>query len=331
MRKTVAVLGGGAWGTAFSTLLAHNGNNVRLWCFEPEVAQAISKDRYNERYLPGIQLDERIQAVTQLEQALSDVTWVFEAIPVKFLRTVLQQCKPFFSSQHRWVVLSKGIENDTLLFPTQIINDVFETTVRTAVVSGPSFAKDLAQKKITAVTVAAAESSVCIELQEMLACDYFRPYRSDDMLGVQLGGAFKNVLTLGIGMLDGAGFGDNTKAFLLTAGLKEMVSCARALGAKEQTIYGLSGVGDVVLTSMGGLSRNLAVGKRLGSGQALERVLKETGFIPEGINTVRSVYQLAEREGIVVPILSGLYHVIFGDQTVEGLLQKLMARPLEVE
>lgn len=331
MKQKICVLGGGAWGTAVSTLLAHNGHDVKLWCFEPKIAHAISKDRCNERYLPGIQLDERIQAVTELQRALSDVTWVFEAIPVTFLRTVVQQCKPFFSPQQIWVVLSKGIENDTLLFPTQIIDDVFRTTVCTAVVSGPSFAKELAQNKMTAVTVATTDPPVGTELQEMLACDYFRPYRSDDPLGTQLGGALKNVLTLGIGMLDGAGFGDNTKALLLTTGLKEMVSCARALGAKEQTIYGLSGVGDVVLSSMSVLSRNLVVGKRLGSGQSLERALEETGFIPEGINTVKSVHKLADREGVKLPILGGLYQVIFGDKTIEGLLQELMAHPLEVE
>ena len=331
MKKKIVVLGAGAWGTAVAQLLSENGHQVTLWCYEPEVAQAITKDRCNERYLPEKKLHESIEAVSDLKAAFSNAQWVFEAVPVKFLRSVLQACVPFFSDQQTWVALSKGIENETVLLAGQVIDDVFKTKVKKVVVSGPSFAKDLSEKQITAVTVASEDKKSAQELQTMLASSYFRPYVSDDVLGVQLGGALKNVITLAIGMLDGAGYTDNTKAFLLTAGLKEMVTCAQALGGKEKTIYGFSGVGDLMLTSMGELSRNLAVGKRLGSGQSLELVLKETGFIPEGINSVKSVHQLVQKNNLDLPILNGMHAVIFEKKSIKAFLDEVMARPLQEE
>ena len=331
MKTTVCVLGGGAWGTAIATVLATNGYQVKLWCYEVSVAEEIKATRCNRQYLPGIELDERITTVLELKEALAGVRWVFEATPVKFLRAVVRTCKPFFSKEQVWVILSKGIENETLLLPGQILDDVFGTTVNKATIGGPSFAQDLAQKRITAVTVAAHDQKGGKELQKMLANDYFRLYLSDDVLGVQLGGALKNVLTLGIGMLDGAGFTDNTKAFLFTAGLREMAKCAQVLGARERTLYGFSGVGDLVLTAMGHLSRNLQVGRRLGKGESLDNILKETGFIPEGINTVKAVHQLMQKHRLDLPIFEGLYQVIFGDQTMHTLLQQLMSHPLEIE
>ena len=331
MSRTVCVLGGGAWGTAIATVLATNGYQVKLWCYEVVVAEEIKATRCNRQYLPGIELDKRIVTVLKLKEALSGVRWVFEATPVKFLRSVASTCKPFFSNDQVWVILSKGIENDTLLLPGHILDEVFDTTVNKATIGGPSFAQDLAQKRITAVTVAAHDQKVGKELQEMLANDYFRPYLSDDVLGVQLGGALKNVLTLGIGMLDGAGFTDNTKAFLFTAGLREMATCVQVLGGRERTLYEFSGVGDLVLTAMGHLSRNLQVGRRLGKGDRLENILNAVGFIPEGINTVKSAHQLIQKHRLDMPIFEGLYQVIFGDQTIHTLLQQLMSRPLEIE
>jgi len=328
---TVTILGCGAWGTAVATLLAANGCNVKMWCFEPDVAQMITQNRCNERYLPGVLLDDRISAVTDLQEAFSASKWIFEATPVKFLRPVLESCKPFYSKDQVWVVLSKGIENDTLMLPGQMIDDVFGTKVNKAVVAGPSFAKDLALKQPTAVTVAADNETVGKELQAMLSNDYFRPYRSDDILGMQLGGAFKNVLTIGIGILEGSGFGDNTKAFLFMNGFREMMIIAEKLGANPQTLYGFSGVGDLVLTSMGGLSRNLAVGKRLGAGHTLGQILEETGFIPEGINAVRSIHQLCQKHNLKLPVFDGLFHVIFGTKTMQELLKELMERPLELD
>jgi len=331
MATTVTILGGGAWGTSVATVLAANGHTVKLWCFEPDVVQTITEKHCNERYLPGIALSEKIIATANIQEAFSGSTWIFEATPVKFLRSVLEQCKSLYSKDQIWVVLSKGIENETLLLPTGIIDSVFETQVKKAVVAGPSFAHDLAQQQPTATTIAADDEVIGKELQALLANNYFRPYLSHDVLGVQLGGALKNILALGIGMLDGAGFGDNTKLFLFMNGLREMVTFAKKLGAQPQTMYGFSGIGDLVLTAMGSRSRNLLVGKRLGQGQSLEQILNETGFIPEGINTVRSIHQLCQERNLTLPVLCGLYEVIFGEKTIEQLLQDLMARPLELD
>lgn len=329
--KTVCMIGEGAWGTAVSTLLAQNGYTVKLWCHDPQVADTIKRTRVNERYLPGIELDEKIQAITDLKRATCDVEWIFEAIPVKFLRSVLEEAKDCFSKNQTWVALSKGIEQDTLLLPTQMIDEVFGTEVKKAVFAGPSFAQEVATKQITAVSVAAIDCEIGLQLQRMLANNYFRPYITTDLIGVQVGAALKNVITIGIGLLDGARYNDNAKAFFLTRGLTEMVQCAVAMGGKQETIYGLAGVGDLVLTSMGKLSRNLQVGRRLGAGQTLDDILQETGYIPEGINTVTSVLQLARRLKLTLPICTGINEVIFKGESIEAMLEELMQRPLEWE
>ena len=329
--KRICILGAGSWGTAIATLLAENGYEVSLWCYEVEVANSIKETRENKRYLPGITLDKKIIPITDLQEAICGAQWIFEAIPIKYLRAILEQAKDCFSPEQTWVVLSKGMEQGSLLLPTQILDDVFGGVPQKAVFAGPSFAIDVAKKQITAVTVAATDCEIGLNLQKLLANRYFRPYVSLDMIGAQIGGALKNVLTLGVGMLDGAGYTDNAKAFLLTRGLHEMVLLAKVLGGRQETLYGLSGVGDLVLTSMGKLSRNLAVGKKLGQGQNLDAILKETGFVPEGINTVKSVYQLIQQKNLDLPICQGIYQVIYERKQLQDVLAHLMARPLEQE
>ncbi len=329
--NVIAIIGEGAWGTAVATLLVQNGHAVTIWCYHQEVVDQINTGHRNEKFLPGISLDPSIKATNDMKEALCDAQWVFEAIPVKFLRSVLQEAKACFDPEQVWVVLSKGIEQETLLFPTQIIDDVLGALVKKTIFAGPSFAADVAKKQITAVTVAAPDCDLGKELQQILANDYFRPYITTDMIGVQVGAALKNVITVGVGILDGAGYTDNAKAFLLTRGLHEMVQLATHLGGKQETVYGLSGVGDLVLTAMGSLSRNLDVGKRFGAGQQLEAILKETGYIPEGINTVQSVYQLMEKEKIDLPICRGIYEVIFTDTTLKQMLKSLMHEPISWE
>ena len=329
--KTVCMIGEGAWGTAVATLLAENGYTVKLWCYDSNVARSINEKRENDRYLPGILLDEKIQPTTDLMQATCDVKWVFEAIPVKFLCAVLQDAKECFSPNQVWVVLSKGIEQETLLLPTQMIDEVFGKHTKKAVFAGPSFAQEVATKQITAVTVAATDCEIGLKLQRILANDYFRPYITTDMMGVQLGAALKNVITIGIGLLGGAGYNDNAEAFFLTRGLNEMMLLAVALGGKQETIYGLSGVGDLVLTSMGKLSRNLEVGRRLGKGQTLDEILQETGYIPEGINSVKSICQLGKKLSLDLFICNSIYSIIFEQKSIATMFEELMQRPLEWE
>ncbi len=323
--KHVCVLGDGAWGTAFATLLAHNGHAVTLWCYEADNAQIIARTRMNERYLPGQILSERITPTASLSDALHGCAWIFEAIPVQYLRSVIQQAAPHVTDEQIWVVLSKGIEQDTLLLPTQIIDDVCGKNYKKAVVAGPTFAADLAQKQVSAASVAATDSAIAHELQTFLANDYFKPVLNTDLIGIQVGGAVKNVITLGVGMLEGAGYTDNTKVFLVTRGLQEMSEIAKTFGGKPETIYGLSGAGDLMLTALGKLSRNLAVGKRLGKGDAsLQTILNELGHVPEGINTVQTIHQLIETKKLQLPICTAIYEIIFAGKKVDHLITALM-------
>ena len=331
MNTPVAVLGAGAWGTAFATLLAENGHTVRLWCHEADVASEINSAHENTFYLPGTKLNENIVATTSLQEALADARWVFEVIPVKFLRGVLQQAKPYVRDDHVWVLLSKGVEQETLLLPTAILDDVLGKDVEQATLSGPNFAKDLIEQIPTATTIAARDCKIGEELQQLLANSFFRPYLSLDIVGVQIGGAIKNVLALAIGIAKGAGCKDNTIAYLLTRGLREMAELAKHFGGKEETIYGLSGLGDLVLTSMGEHGRNMRVGMLVGQGRSLSDVLAETGIVAEGVNTVQSLQQIIAKDGLDLPICSGTYDILFGEQTIDGVIEVLMSRPLTQE
>lgn len=330
-RKTVAILGEGAWGTAIATLLAHNGYTVKLWCHDPAVKQSIERQHTNDRYMPGFVLDTKIIPFTNLQEVLADCTWIFEAIPVQFLRSVLEQCKPFVTDQQRWVILSKGIEQETLLLPSQMLKNIFGSTVPVAAVMGPSFAHDVMNKVITGVSVAAEDCTIGTKLQKLLANEYFRPYLSLDLVGVQVGAAFKNVIGLGLGMLEGANYPDNTRALLFTRGMQEIMQLCIALGGKQQTVYGLSGVGDLVLSALGKQSRNVAVGRMLGKGASLQSILDETGYIPEGINTVKSIHALMQKHSLDLPVCFGIYHIIFSSKKIADFLQELMAKPLENE
>ena len=351
--KKACMLGSGAWGTAVASVLADNGFQVNLWCHEPEVAKAVETKHCNEKYLPDVTLSKRIMPFTDVKKALQDVSFVFEAIPIKFLRSVLEQVKPYYKNTQKWVILSKGIENETLLFPSQIIDDVFKIDVKKVVVSGPSFAKDVIAKQVTAVDIASQDKELNFELYKILTNHYFRANIIDDMLGAQIGGALKNIVAIATGMLCGAGYTDNTKALLLTKTLHEIVDFAIFLGSKKETICGLSGFGDLSLTCMGSLSRNLMVGKKLGAGENLEDILAGTHAVPEGVNTVKSIYEMisqcklgnpdyqmvkahpnAHRSGykltmscpdepLKLPLFEVIYEVIFADKTVEDMVHVL--------
>ena len=329
--ETVVVLGAGSWGTAFSTLLAENGYKVNLWCHEKEVCDAIVSTRINARYLPEITLDEKIRSTTSLEQALTDVHWVFEVVPVKFLRHVLKQASSYVKPSQTWVILSKGIEQDTLFLPSQILDDVFGYHEKKATVSGPNFAKDLTGKIPTATTVATSDCDLGRELQHVLANSYFRPYLSLDLIGVQVGGAIKNVLALFIGIAKGAGARDNTIAYLFTRGLGEMAEIADYFGGKRETIYGLSGLGDFFLTAMGMQGRNQRVGMMIGQGKSLEAIEKETEIIAEGVNTTQSLHQIIQKSNLRLPICQGAYRIVFEGLTFHDLLAELMVQPLTEE
>ena len=323
--KKVGMLGGGAWGTAMASLLAENGHTVHLWCFEQDVTKCIADKHINDRYLPEVQLSPLIIPTTHIEDVFAGADTVFEAIPVSHMRCVCELAKPHVKSNHRFVVLSKGLEQETLMLPSQIIADVLGSHVHIAGVAGPSFAHDVALKYVTGLAVASSDTKFVHDVQELIQNKYCRTYSCQDLVGVQCGGAFKNVLALGLGILDGAKCADNTKAFVFTLGLAEMALCAQALGGKKETLYGLSGVGDLVLTSMGKLSRNAYLGQCLGQGKTIDLVTKELGIVPEGVNTVQSVYQLAKHYKLDLPVFTGIHGMVEDSMSVEDFLDSLVA------
>lgn len=327
MKKTVCVLGEGAWGTAFATLLANNGHHVNLWCYDENVAHIIHETRVNSRYLPDVFLSDQIQPITNLSEALCGAEFVFEAIPVKFLRSVLEQAIHCFDAKQVWIVLSKGVEQNTLMLPSDIIDDCFKHQVKTAVFAGPSFASELARKKITAGDLASNDCNLLQDLKTLLKSSYFKPYCSSDPRGVQAGGALKNVIALAVGMLDGAGYTDNAKAFVISKGLEELAIFAELLGGKRTTIYGLSGVGDLVLTAMSAKSRNFEFGKAIGKGIPKDAIEQMMAHVAEGVNTVKSVHQIMKQQNVHLPISAGVYEVVFEGKSIGHMVEDLMKNP----
>jgi glycerol-3-phosphate dehydrogenase (NAD(P)+) len=324
----VCVLGAGAWGTAIAQVLAENGNDVKLWCREPEVYESIKHTKINECYLPGFPLHATIQPTNDLYEAIKNTEWIFEAIPVKYLRSILEQLKTSVLPEQGFVLLSKGIEQNTLFFPTQIIDDIFGKSTKKIVVAGPSFAQELIKKELTAVSIASQNIEFAKQIQKMLQNNYFKGFITDDIIGVQVGAALKNVIAIGVGILEGAQRGDNAKAFLITRGLKEVNKVAIALGGNQETMYDLAGLGDLVLTCMGKLSKNLMLGRRLGQGESFDAILKTMGTAPEGINTLEAVVEIAQKQHFDVTICQGIYDVVFCRKKIDAFITACLANSL---
>lgn len=328
----VTVLGGGAWGTAVATLLANNGKQVKIWCFEESVVDDINKNLTNNKFLHNIKLPANIKATNNLQEALADSEFVFEAIPMKFLRNVLTQAKNFVKPEQNWVILSKGIEQHTFLLPSQIIDEIFGASTKKVVLGGPNFAHDLAEKAFTGSVLASTDRALVEKLNELLVSDYFKTFYSEDIVGVEVGGAIKNLIAVTVAIAEGAGFKDNTAAFLFTRGLQEMVQIALYFGGHKETLYGLAGIGDMMLTcSARGQSRNLKVGRLLGQGLQLNEIAEKFTTFPEGINTVQAVYQLMQAKNLNLPICKGTYEFIFQGKSFKCLMYKIVDNKLEKE
>lgn len=318
----VAVLGSGAWGTAIASVLAHNGHTVHLWAYEEEVVTSIKKEAVNSLFLPDITLSKTIIPTTKMTEALEGAEWVFEAIPVKYMRQVLQTVKPYYSAKQRWVVLSKGIEQNTLLLPTQVVEDVFGQKVISAALVGPSFAHDVAAKQLTGIVIASDNALLKDDILEVVQNKYMVLFPSTDIVGVQLCAALKNVITVGVGILEGAGYSDTTKTFFLVQALQEMKSFVVGCGGNSDTVDGLAGIGDVMLTALGKYSKNLAAGRKLGSGQAA-KVFGGHNVMPEGFNTLESVGQLIEKNNLHLPLFKALRSIVKGEKNLNVLLDLL--------
>jgi glycerol-3-phosphate dehydrogenase (NAD(P)+) len=317
--KQVAVLGEGAWGSAMATLLAHNGLEVTLWCHDPAVAEIIKRDRRNPTYLPDIVFDKRIIPTTDLAKALAHHT-IFEALPVAFLRNVLMQGKRYVPTPQCWVLLSKGVESGTLYLPSQILADVIPEA-KSVVLTGPSYAYDLARQQPTAVVLASTEQKLAQKIQSMVENNFFATSLSKDVVGSQWCAAIKNVVALGIGILEGAGYPDNTLIWALTRGFQEMSALVLKMDGQEETIHGLAGFGDLTLTCLGKHSRNRQLGKEIGKqlseGQSKNNSLRP---LPEGMNTIISVQTLMINNGLYAPFLQALHDVIIQGAPSESLI-----------
>lgn len=321
-KKPLTVLGDGAFGTAVATLLAHNGHTVHLWCHNPDVAIAIAAQRYNSTYLPDIKLSDTIIATTSLEEALKNDI-IFEAIPVQFMRSVLEKCQPFAKPTQRWVVLSKGLENDTLLLPSEIIKNTLAPDSIIAVVTGPSFARELALQQPTGLCVATHTQELNDEICALLKNEYVYCQPSDDVFGAQIVAALKNVIALAIGIVEGAGYNDNAQALLTLRALDEIKTVLQFVHAQESTLYGLAGVGDLILTAFGSKSRNHKVGVAIGQGKKLGAILADMKAVPEGVNTLKSLQQLIHSRNLSLPIMSTIYQIVFEHKSVKNLIKML--------
>lgn len=325
-----AVVGAGAWGTALADLLARNAHPTRLWAHEPEVVDAIAGGHENSVFLPGRSLDPALQASTDLSEVLNGARLVLFATPSAHVRTLARRSRDLVATDAVIAVASKGIEADTLELMTDVVEH--ELPGRPVVaVSGPSFAAEVAAGQPTAVVAASVARSAADQVQALLSNPRFRVYTHDDVTGVELGGALKNVMAVATGICEGAGLGFNSRAALITRGLAEMTRLGVALGASAATFAGLTGMGDLVLTCTGALSRNRAVGLAIGQGRTLDEALAGKQTVAEGVVTTRSALALAEREGIEMPIVATVSRILFEGRSPLAGISELMTRELRSE
>ncbi len=328
---TLAVLGAGSWGTALASLAARNGLATTLWGRDAAVLEAIDRQHHNPRYLPGIDLPGALRATTDLAAAVSGCDWVLVVVPSHAFTQTLHALKPLLPAAVGVAWATKGFEPGSGRFLHEVAEDVLGAGVPLAVVTGPSFAKEVAEGLPTALTVHSDDAEFCRQVADALHGPAFRAYTGNDVRGAELGGAMKNVLAVATGVADGMGLGLNARAGLITRGLNEMLRVNIALGGRPETLMGLAGLGDLVLTCTGDLSRNRRLGLALGQGQSIEDAVRAIGQVVESIQTADEVMRLAERHGIELPIAENVRDVLHGGITPAEGLKRLMARERKAE
>jgi glycerol-3-phosphate dehydrogenase (NAD(P)+) len=328
----ISVIGAGAFGTAMAVSAARSGNEVVLWAHDPEVAAAIRETGENADYLRGLKLVDRIHATNDLAEAARFSDTQFMVVPSHHYREVLTTLKSHLPGTAKVISGTKGIENETLDRMSDVTREVLgDRLAAFAVLSGPTFAIETARGDPSAAVIASKDIEFAQQVQQQLSSPVFRLYYSDDVVGVELAGSLKNVIAIGAGVLEGLGLGSNTAAALITRGLREMTRLGIALGGKLETFAGLAGMGDLVLTCTGALSRNRTVGTLLGKGQKLEEILRDAKFVAEGIKTAKSAQALSERHHIEMPITSEMYRVLYEGESPREGVQRLMTRSLKAE
>ncbi|HET9387675.1 MAG TPA: NAD(P)H-dependent glycerol-3-phosphate dehydrogenase [Gemmatimonadales bacterium] len=328
----VTVVGGGAWGTALADLLARKGEQVTLWARESEVIESVNHRHRNDMFLPGAELAPELRAAADLDAALRGAETVVSAAPSHAVRAVMTQAARTLAGSRPLIVsASKGLDPDRLERPSCVLGEVLEPGTPIAVLSGPSFALEVFQRQPTAVVAAAGDHAVAQRTQRVFATNNFRVYSHTDVVGVELAGALKNVIALAAGILEGLGLGFNTRAALITRGLAEMTRLGVALGAQAMTFAGLAGMGDLILTATGALSRNRTLGVALGEGKTLAQALAGKAAVVEGVNTTQTAVALGERHGVELPIAREVANILFKNKPPRQAISDLMERELKAE
>jgi len=326
-----SIIGAGTWGSAFAVHLGRLNIETQLWIREQDIFEEAQKSRENKVFLPGIVFPPSVSFFNEFDGALRSAEIVFIAVPSKFCRKIYENIAALLSSDQIIVSLTKGIEENSLKRMSEIMEEVFSPIPGIAVLSGPSFAKEVIEEHPTAVVIASKDLALARKVQHFISSLYFRSYASKDMLGVELCGALKNVIAIAAGISNSLEFGHNSMAALITRGLAEMSRLGFKLGAESQTFAGLAGMGDLVLTCTGELSRNRYVGVELGKGKSLEEITSEMKMIAEGITTTLSVHQLAARDKVEMPICEKVYQVLYENKNPKVALQELLSRKLKDE
>jgi len=327
----VAVLGAGSWGTALAIQFARAGHPTRLWSRSASDVIAMRAQRQNARYLPEAKFPEAIEVHHALANAVRGAVAIIIAVPSHSLRSLLTQLKPLLARDARLAWATKGFELDTGKLPHQVAYDVLGDRYPVAVLSGPTFAKEVGAGLPTAMTIASPDEDFAHQLAKSLHASNFRAYTSTDIVGVEVGGAVKNVLAVGAGLSDGLGFGANTRIALITRGLSEVVRLGNALGAQTETFMGLAGLGDLVLTCTDNQSRNRRFGLALAAGKSVRDALAEIGQVVEGYTAARAVHEVALREKVDMPIVQGIYRILYENEPAKDVVKDLMTRPIRSE
>lgn len=322
--KKIAVIGAGGWGLALGLLLHEKGNEVIFWCYDEGEKEDILQHRENKRCLPGIKIPIEIKFTCDMKEVLLGADVAILAVPSKAIRTTAHRMQEAIAPHTIVVNVSKGIEDGSLLCLAEVIEEELRNPV--VVLSGPSHAEEVARHIPTTVTVSSHDMAKAVEIQELFMNQYFRVYTNEDLIGVELGGALKNVIALAAGTVEGMGYGDNTKAALITRGIAEMTRLGVAMGGKQATFSGLTGIGDLVVTCTSGHSRNRRAGELVGQGFTIEEAMQKVNMVVEGVPTTKAAYNLMRKYQVEMPILEAIYGVLFEKQPVKETIDRLMLR-----
>jgi len=328
--KKISIIGGGSFGTAIAVLLSKNGLECSVWCHSKDTTNDININRENKKYLKGIIIPSNVKAYCDLQEALVDSEVVVLAVPSKAIRETSRKVAPLLKKNEIIVTVAKGIENHTLKRMSQIIEEEIKNH-SIVVLSGPSHAEEVAREIPTTVTVASKNMEAAEKIQSIFSSNTFRVYTNSDLIGVEIGGAFKNIIALAAGISDGIGYGDNTKAALMTRGMSEIIRVGTKLSGKAETFYGLTGMGDLIVTCTSMHSRNRKAGILIGKGKTVDEAIKEVGMVVEGIEAVKAFYELKVKTDVEMPITAALYEVLFKGKDPKESVIELMGRSYKEE